>query len=123
MQIGSSARAQSRQWLMPVQLRRKVSRCASMNGSKCNGPELESDSAADAVGQWHWNDVELELPHGQVSSGHADDGRSCAERCRGADCYSSRDAHRRCSLRQIWQHRVRDVGGCGAVRGYESYRN
>ena len=106
VQIGSSARAQSRQWLMPVQLRRKVSRCASMNGSKCNGPELESDSAADAVGQWHWNDVELELPHGQVSSGHAEDGRSCAERCRGADCYSS--GLRQCCLHE--QHTVRTAG-------------
>jgi len=49
-----------------------------MDGSECNGPELEADNgglaanAADAVGQWHWKDVELELPHGQVSSGHAE---------------------------------------------------
>ena len=38
----------------------------------------------------------LELPHGQVSSGHAEDGRSSAERCHGADCYiktRTDDAH------------------------------
>ena len=28
--------------------------------------------------------MELELPHGQMSSGHAEDGPSCAERCHGA---------------------------------------
>ena len=71
-QSGSSARAQCPQWLMPMQLTCKVSRCASMDGSECNGPELEADNgglaanAADAVGQWHWKDVELELPHGRV---------------------------------------------------------
>ena len=32
--------------------------------------------------------MKLELPHGQVSSGHAEDGQSCAERCHEVDCYS-----------------------------------
>ena len=47
VQSGSSARAQCRQWLMSMQLTRKVSRCASMDGSGCNGPELEADMLAD----------------------------------------------------------------------------
>ena len=46
-QSGSSARAQCPQWLMPMQLTRKISRCASMDGSECNGPELEADMLAD----------------------------------------------------------------------------
>jgi len=41
VQSGSSARAQCRQWLMPMQLTRKVSRCASMDGSESNGPSLK----------------------------------------------------------------------------------
>ena len=47
MQSGSSARAQCPQWLMPTQLTRKVSRCASMDGSECNVTELEADTLAD----------------------------------------------------------------------------
>jgi len=45
--IGSSARAQCPQWVMPMQLTRKVSRRTSMDGSACNGPELEADMMAD----------------------------------------------------------------------------
>ena len=64
--------------------------------------------------------MELELPHGQVSSGHIEDGQSCAERCHEANCYSSRDAHRRCSLRQIWQHEKcetqTDVAQCADMK-------
>ena len=41
VQSGSSARAQCPQWLMPMQLTCKVSRCASMDGSECYGPKLE----------------------------------------------------------------------------------
>jgi len=47
MQSDSSARAQCPQWLMPMQLTRTVSRCASMDGSECNGPELEADTLVD----------------------------------------------------------------------------
>jgi len=47
VQSGSSVRAQCPQWLMPMQLTRKVSRCASMDGSECNGPELEADTLVD----------------------------------------------------------------------------
>jgi len=47
VQSGSSARPQCSQWLMPMQLTRKVSRCASMDGTECNGPELEADTLAD----------------------------------------------------------------------------
>jgi len=46
VQIGSSARAQCPQWLMPMQLTCKVNRCASTDCSKCNGPELEADMLA-----------------------------------------------------------------------------
>jgi len=67
VQSGSSARAQCPQWLMQMQLTRKVSLCASMDGSEYDGSELEADtladrqhcSAADAVGQWHWNEWSL----------------------------------------------------------------
>ena len=54
MQSGSSTtvycgstRSQCRQWLMPMQLTRKISRCTSMDGSECNSPELEADTLAD----------------------------------------------------------------------------
>ena len=46
-QSGSSARAQCSQWLMPMQLTRKLSRCTSVDGSECSGPELEADMLAD----------------------------------------------------------------------------
>jgi len=47
VQSGSRARAQCPQWLMPMQVTCKVSRCASMDGSECNGPKLEADALAD----------------------------------------------------------------------------
>ena len=48
VQSGSSARAKCPQWLMPMQLTCKVSRCTGMDGSECNGPaELEADTLAD----------------------------------------------------------------------------
>jgi len=47
VQSGSSARAQYLQWLTPIQLTRKVSRCTSMDSSESNGPELEADMLAD----------------------------------------------------------------------------
>jgi len=46
VQSGRSARAQCPQWLMPMQLTCKVSRCTSMDGSECNGPKLEADTLA-----------------------------------------------------------------------------
>jgi len=53
VQSGSSARAQRPQRLMPMQLTCKVIRCASMDDSECNGPELEADTLAD------WQPVQL----------------------------------------------------------------
>jgi len=47
VKIGSNARAQCPQWLMPIQLTRKVSRCAIMDDSECNGSKLEADTLAD----------------------------------------------------------------------------
>jgi len=47
VQGGSSVRAQCPGWLMPMYLTRKVSQCTSVDGSECNGPELEANTLAD----------------------------------------------------------------------------
>jgi len=49
VQIGSSARAQCSMVDANAAhtVTRKVNRCASVDGSECNGPELEADTLAD----------------------------------------------------------------------------
>jgi len=49
----SCARAQCPQWLVSVQLTRKVSRCTCVDGSKRNCPEFEVDMLSD------WQPVQL----------------------------------------------------------------
>ena len=116
------ARAPCPQRLVLKQVTCEVSRCSSVDGSKCYGPELEVNMLTDRQPMqlppqlggtettWRLN----KQTRGRASSGHVEGGRSCAEKCRRADCCSSRDVHRRYWLRQIWQHRC-DVDGCGVA--------